>query len=680
MLHIKLFMYLNILIMKKEGESLKKLLVFALMIALTFSVVGCEEMTVTGERLGVAYYNAHNGAIATAAAVVDADGKILAAYLDDVFLVDLNQGYEGLPAVDSNRVTDYLANPAYTLASKKYKVNSDIYGASMASKAGSTVLPADNLTKIQQFAVGKTIAELEAVMAKSSVDAKEEIQAASGATFADNQRYLNTIVLAAKNAQKTYNTFNANNPVLKQAYYNTHGAPGLAYVVLEGDKVVASYVDEFYFFDSNTTDVVFQMDAAKSIPAFKANKGLSSKKTNGSKYGITLKGGIYVDQIAAIESFINGKTVAELKQSVETLSAEGAVVADVVSGATIRDTKDYIKAVIIAADPSQAAGDAKAQVVKQVGMVSMGLGHVTSIAKSKDLAADVLPAAEVNTTFVGAGFDKDGKVVKVVIDHAQQKMNFDKDLQITTDLTAEQITKIELGDGYGMKAASTIGKNWHEQIPELEKWMVGKTIDEIKAMKQTETSVPDVPELTSSVTIKVADYIAAIEEAYNNRIEIKQGAVKLGIGSAIDFNKSKNADVANKVTALAQVNTEMTVTAFDSTGKVVGNIYDVLEAKVKFDADGKVTNKADAQETKQELAERYGMGAGPVSGKHWFEQVNAFSKWTVGKTVKDINALPLLEGGYVDASKADLADLASSVTVHVNSFIPVIEESFTTAK
>ncbi len=69
--------------------------------------------------------------------------------------------------------------------------------------------------------------------------------------------------------------------------------------------------------------------------------------------------------------------------------------------------------------------------------------------------------------------------------------------------------------------ASSIKKNWHEQMAELEKWMVGKTVDEIKAMKvkqrdASHPAVPDVPELTSLVTVTVQDYLKAVAEAYEN--------------------------------------------------------------------------------------------------------------------------------------------------------------------
>ncbi len=158
-------------------------------------------------------------------------------------------------------------------------------------------------------------------------------------------------------------------------------------------------------------------------------------------------------------------------------------------------------------------------------IAKIGLGHVTSIAKSKDLTGGedgtVTPsAAQADTVFAGVAFAKDGKVVKVSIDTAQTKVNYDKDLQVTSDLSAPGKTKVELGENYGMKKQSAIGKEWFEQIAELERWMAGKTVAEIKAMKVKERdashpSVPDVPELTSTVTITVQDYIAAVAKSFD---------------------------------------------------------------------------------------------------------------------------------------------------------------------
>ena len=148
------------------------------------------------------------------------------------------------------------------------------------------------------------------------------------------------------------------------------------------------------------------------------------------------------------------------------------------------------------------------------GIVKLGLGQSISIAKSKSAEGDEGATAQVDTVIAAVGFDKDGKVASVTIDTAQTRVNFDKNGKMTSDPGAELKTKVELGDDYGMKARSEIDKEWYEQIAELEKWMIGKSVEEIKSMKTKEVddshpAVPDDPELTSLVTISVQDYIAA---------------------------------------------------------------------------------------------------------------------------------------------------------------------------
>ncbi len=321
------------------------------------------------------------------------------------------------------------------------------------------------------------------------------------------------------------------------------------------------------------------------------------------------------------------------------------------------------------------------------GIVKLGLGQLTSIAKSKDLGVDaegkeVLPLGQVDTVMVAAGFDKDGKVVSVTIDTAQTKVKFDNLLQVTSDVAAENKTKVELGDGYGMIKASTIGKEWYQQAAELEKWMVGKTIAEIKAMKMTD-GVPAEADLTSLVSVSVGDYIAALEEAFTKAVDVK-GAVKVGLGHNIAMNKSKSLgkDAEGKeVLPVAQVDTVMAATAFDKDGKVVATIIDNAQTKVTFDAMGLVTaDKTAENKTKVELGDAYGMVKASTIGKEWYQQAAALGKWMVGKSVADIKAMKVTEKDASHPAVPAESDLTALVTVSVEHYIAAVEEGFAKAK
>lgn len=155
------------------------------------------------------------------------------------------------------------------------------------------------------------------------------------------------------------------------------------------------------------------------------------------------------------------------------------------------------------------------------GNIKTGLGQVVTIGKSEDAAADKDGFVQVDTIMAAVSVDSAGKIVSVTIDNAQTKVPFDANGKLKADLTEPQKTKVELGKDYGMIKASSIGKEWFEQIADLEKWMVGKTIDQIKAMKvkkvdDAHPNVPDEPDLVSKVTISVEGYIAAVEEAVKN--------------------------------------------------------------------------------------------------------------------------------------------------------------------
>ena len=321
-------------------------------------------------------------------------------------------------------------------------------------------------------------------------------------------------------------------------------------------------------------------------------------------------------------------------------------------------------------------------------IAKVGLGHITSIGKSKDLDGETTPVGQVDSTIAAVGFDKEGKVVNITIDTAQTKVSFDKDLQLTSDVKAENKTKVELKDGYGMVKASTIGKEWYQQIEELEKWMVGKSVDEIKSLKvkerdESHKNVPDVPELTSLVTITVEGYIAAVEEAYNNAIEIGPGAEKLGLGHGISIGKSKgyaNAD-GKETLPVAQVDTAMALTAFDKDGKVVATLIDNAQTKINFDKDGKITSDKNADiKTKIELGADYGMKKASTIGKEWFEQISEFEKWMVGKSVDEIKSLKVKERDESHKNVPDVPELTSNVTITVEGYIAAVEESFANAK
>ncbi len=81
-------------------------------------------------------------------------------------------------------------------------------------------------------------------------------------------------------------------------------------------------------------------------------------------------------------------------------------------------------------------------------------------------------------------------------------------------------SKKELKEGYNMKPASAIGKEWYEQIAALEAYAVGKTPADVAGMKVTEvnghTNVPDIEDLKSSCTMSCGDFFDTLTKAAAN--------------------------------------------------------------------------------------------------------------------------------------------------------------------
>lgn len=315
--------------------------------------------------------------------------------------------------------------------------------------------------------------------------------------------------------------------------------------------------------------------------------------------------------------------------------------------------------------------------------VSTGLGTDITIKSSKSVSTDtsgkkVNALAQADVIMIAVALDEGKKVLDVKIDYAQPKINFDDKGVLVTNATVAPQTKKELGDKYGMKSASGIGKEWYEQIAALETWMKGKTVDQVMAMKTkqngTEPAVPDEADLTSSVTISVDGFLRAFDKASKSAMEQGQtptGLTKTGLGAVINISKSAGVSVSGgkSTDALGEADVTMVAVTIDSTGKIVGIAIDETQPKINFNAQGLLTtNVSTAQKTKVELDGTYGMKAASGIGKEWFEEVAALQTWMLGKTAEQVKAMKTTQGGDHPGVPSE-ADLTSSVTISVTAIL-----------
>ncbi len=338
--------------------------------------------------------------------------------------------------------------------------------------------------------------------------------------------------------------------------------------------------------------------------------------------------------------------------------------------------------------------DSTVQKSKQSDIAKIGLGHITSIADSIGLVKNedgtvIPPIAKVNTVIAVIGFDSRDRVVKATLDNVQSDVKFDEELQIVSDLAQKPKTKIELGDAYGLKKVSEIGKEWFEQINELENWMIGKDITEIKNLKVKQRdvgypAVPDIPELTSMVTITVQDYLAVVEEAFKNVVEVPPGAVKMGLGTEISMGGSQGYSVTGddlKILPKAQVDVTLAGGVFDENGKVLKALIDVIQATVDYNEQGQImSDKISQIKSKKQLGDKYGMIKVSAINKEWYEQISELENWMVGKTVEEITALKVQERSSDYPAVPDVPELVSLVTVSVQDYLAAVDEAYEKSK
>ena len=170
---------------------MKKILSLLLVVCMMLPVFAIAEAPAE-IKLGQVQWAAHGTKCFAVMTVVLQGDVIVAAHIDEY---QVGAGMVGVPNSENGfgGFTD-----GKVLYSKR--VNAAAYSANM-TKAGSTVALDVNYDLIQNFCVGKTVAELEAVIAGFNGDATAAVDAVTGATLVDTLGYLTGLLEAAKAAQ-----------------------------------------------------------------------------------------------------------------------------------------------------------------------------------------------------------------------------------------------------------------------------------------------------------------------------------------------------------------------------------------------------------------------------------------------------------------------------------------------
>ncbi len=312
-----------------------------------------------------------------------------------------------------------------------------------------------------------------------------------------------------------------------------------------------------------------------------------------------------------------------------------------------------------------------------------GTGSYTSVSGRAAVAAAEATATtaavekvdgrvQVTTIYAAVLLDDAGKIVYVDIDAAQNQGTFDAMGAVVAAEAAP--TKTEKAGDYGMKGNSAIGKEWFEQMAALEAYMVGKTIEEIKAIPVEEkdaslTAVPTGEDLKTSVSISIEGYVAAVEAAVKNAVEVK-GVAKVGVGSVTSVSgRAATADAAGRI----ETNVTFMGVAMDKDGKVLVSLLDVAQNQGTFDAMGAVV-AANAAPTKKEKGADYGMKGSSAIGKEWFEQAAGLEAYLVGKTAAEVEAIKT-DGEGVPVAE----DLKTSISVGIDEYLDAFAKAVANA-
>lgn len=291
--------------------------------------------------------------------------------------------------------------------------------------------------------------------------------------------------------------------------------------------------------------------------------------------------------------------------------------------------------------------------------LKLGFGAYSALSEVKNAEGENDGVANAVTTVAAVLLDKDGKIVKAAIDTADNEIKFNAKGEAVAP--TEMLTKGEKGDNYGMKAYAKAPKEWYEQKDAFISVIIGKTIDEVKALQNGDKGNDEVT--NAGCTIKITEFIPALEKAVKNAKDSAATAddtLKVGIVST--QNDSKNAtEDANGVN---DIMTTAVVVALNAKNEITVAKTDAVNTIVEFDTKGvSATEFGKEIATKRDAGDNYGMVAYGGAKKEWYAQADAFDGSLLGKTADKISALADNTG------KAGDELVTAGCTINVNDMV-----------
>ena len=276
--------------------------------------------------------------------VATSGDKIIDAIIDEYQYYDKDSDYKGVPNTDG----EFGEGSAEGKVLGSKIDNNEAYSADM-KEAGGEITLLDNYNAVTDFVKGKTIKELEDFLDEN--DDEQVLDAISSATFKSTPNLLKMIVDAAKD-DTFVSSGDAENPddvEISYALGAPHGDKGFAnaVVAVEGDKIIAASIDEYQYLEDGKS--VVDSDASFAEGYKDSNVVLGSKLENNDLYSDLMKDHAkstveLKDNYKAIENYVSGKTVDEVKSVIESAKPDESI--DEVTGATLVDTAGYLQLIV----------------------------------------------------------------------------------------------------------------------------------------------------------------------------------------------------------------------------------------------------------------------------------------------------------------------------------------------
>ena len=312
------------------------------------------------------------------------------------------------------------------------------------------------------------------------------------------------------------------------------------------------------------------------------------------------------------------------------------------------------------------------------GELAMGFYMTAAYASghsgSSNASADADGLAQANVDIYAVTINSEGVIVDCKIDAIQCKTNFNTSGAITTDLTSEILSKMELDDDYAMRGASSISAEWDEQVRALEEYCIGKTPDEVAGIAVDDSGVATDADLVAGITMPLANFIDGVVAACNNaRVNGAKEGDTLYLQQSSSYSDS-SADASAEADGLAQVDVTAGAYTLAADGTITDIDLDCVQTKINFNASGELTTEEGTTwTTKTDLDDDYNMRPASPIGAEWDEQTAYFEEYCIGKTVAQVAGISI----DAETNHPTEADLITGCTMNVNSFIAVLEKSQT---